>query len=174
MASIHSVPNMAAGNMSLPQNLTPQHIQEVYQVGLLSAHSILFSFSRQELSPDYRFHHRFYSLYQRCPFTCLGIDGANDTQKFQQMQKQGVRPDDPEFLKAHYLLAAVQRQQVFQKQRQFMHQQHQQQQQQQQQQLQAQPRQQQLNGTNVEAGANGINGWRSPLIILSTCVVLVC
>jgi ATP-dependent helicase STH1/SNF2 len=63
------------------------------------------------------------------------------------MQEQGVRHDDPEYLKAHNLLAAVQRQQAFQKQRHF----------QQQQQLQAQ-RQQQLNGTGQDsAGPNGIN-----------------
>lgn len=36
MASIQSVPNMGAGNMSLPPNLTQQHVQEVYQVSLLS------------------------------------------------------------------------------------------------------------------------------------------
>jgi ATP-dependent helicase STH1/SNF2 len=64
------------------------------------------------------------------------------------MQEQGVRHDDPEYLKAHNLLAAVQRQQVYQKQRQFA-----------QQQLQAQHRQQQLNGATPEsAAANGING----------------
>ncbi|KAJ0420883.1 SNF2 family N-terminal domain-containing protein [Aspergillus carlsbadensis] len=68
-------------------------------------------------------------------------------QKYKQMQEQGVRHDDPEYLKAHNLLAAVQRQQAFQKQRHF----------QQQQQLQAQ-RQQQLNGTGQDsAGPNGIN-----------------
>jgi ATP-dependent helicase STH1/SNF2 len=62
------------------------------------------------------------------------------------MQEQGVRHDDPEYLKAHNLLAAVQRQQAFQKQRHF-----------QQQQLQAQ-RQQQLNGTGQDsAGPNGIS-----------------
>lgn len=32
MASLQSVPNTAPGNMSLPPNLTQQHIQEVYQV----------------------------------------------------------------------------------------------------------------------------------------------
>jgi ATP-dependent helicase STH1/SNF2 len=67
-------------------------------------------------------------------------------QKYKQMQEQGVRHDDPEYLKAHNLLAAVQRQQAFQKQRHF-----------QQQQLQAQ-RQQQLNGTGQDsAGPNGIS-----------------
>ncbi|RAL10055.1 putative RSC complex subunit (Sth1) [Aspergillus homomorphus CBS 101889] len=100
MASLQSAPNMAAGNMSLPPNLTQQHIQEVLQ-------------------------------------------------KYKQMQEQGVRHDDPEYLKAHNLLSAVQRQQVFQKQR-FA-----------QQQLQAQQRQQQLNGVTPEAAAaasNGVNG----------------
>ncbi|KAH3329788.1 hypothetical protein KXW13_008421 [Aspergillus fumigatus] len=95
---------MATGNMSLPPNLTQQHIQEVLQ-------------------------------------------------KFKQMQEQGVRHDDPEYLKAHNLLAAVQRQQVYQKQRQFA-----------QQQLQAQHRQQQLNGATPEsAAANGINGRNGPI-----------
>lgn len=36
MASIQSAPNMAAGNMSLPPNLTQQHIQEVYQVSFVA------------------------------------------------------------------------------------------------------------------------------------------
>ncbi|KAL1968999.1 hypothetical protein VTN77DRAFT_833 [Rasamsonia byssochlamydoides] len=92
---------MGTGNMSLPPNLTQQHVQEVYQ-------------------------------------------------KFRQMQEQGVRHDDPEYLKAHNLLSAVQRQQVYQKQRQFA-----------QQQLQAQQRQQQLqqlNGSAADAGPNGVNG----------------
>lgn len=76
--------------------------------------------------------------------------------KYKQMQEQGVRHDDPEYLKAHNLLSAVQRQQVFQKQR-FA-----------QQQLQAQQRQQQLNGVTPEtaAAANGVNGTASIL----TCV----
>ncbi|KAF9890933.1 hypothetical protein FE257_005190 [Aspergillus nanangensis] len=83
---------MAAGNMSLPPNLTQQHIQEVYQ-------------------------------------------------KFKQMQEQGVRHDDPEYLKAHHLLSAVQRQQMFQKQRQI-----------------AQQRQQQLNGVTPDAATpNGVH-----------------
>ena len=59
------------------------------------------------------------------------------------MQDQGVRHDDPEYLKAHNLLAAVQRQQVFQKQKQL--------------QLQAQ-RQQQLNGATPDGTPNGVNG----------------
>ncbi|KAL4928702.1 putative RSC complex subunit (Sth1) [Aspergillus undulatus] len=69
-------------------------------------------------------------------------------QKFKQMQEQGVRHDDPEYLKAHNLLAAVQRQQAFQKQRQLA----------QQQQIQAQ-RQQQQNGsaTQESAAPNGVN-----------------
>jgi len=61
------------------------------------------------------------------------------------MQEQGVRPDNPEYLKAHNFLSAVQRQQVFHRQRYA----------QQQQQLQAQQRQQQLNGTPPDAIANG-------------------
>ncbi|THC95532.1 hypothetical protein EYZ11_005004 [Aspergillus tanneri] len=69
-------------------------------------------------------------------------------QKFKQMQEQGVRHDDPEYLKFHNILSAVQRQQVYNKQRQIA-----------QQQLQAQQRQQQLNGVTPEsAAANGVNG----------------
>ncbi|KAL4912497.1 SNF2 family N-terminal domain-containing protein [Aspergillus aurantiobrunneus] len=99
MTSLQTAPNSAPANMSLPANLTPQHIQEVLQ-------------------------------------------------KFKQMQEQGVRHDDPEYLKAHNLLAAVQRQQNFQKQRQLA----------QQQQLQAQ-RQQQQNGSTTQepAALNGVN-----------------
>lgn len=62
------------------------------------------------------------------------------------MQEQGVRPDDPEFLKAHNLLAAIQRQQTFQKQQRIA-----------QQQAQQQRQQQQLNGATPEA-ANGSHG----------------
>ncbi|PLB33841.1 putative RSC complex subunit (Sth1) [Aspergillus candidus] len=102
MASLQSAPNMATGSMSLPANLTQQHVQEVLH-------------------------------------------------KFKQMQEQGVRHDDPEYVKAQQLLIAVQRQQAFQKQRQHMAQQH----------MQAQQRQQQLNGITPDAAAaasNGING----------------
>ncbi|KAJ5803999.1 uncharacterized protein N7518_000302 [Penicillium psychrosexuale] len=66
-------------------------------------------------------------------------------QKYKQMQEQGVRPDDPEFLKAHNLLAAIQRQQAFQKQQRMAQQQRQ---------------QQQMNGATPEA-ANGSHG-RTP------------
>ncbi|OOF92206.1 hypothetical protein ASPCADRAFT_399562 [Aspergillus carbonarius ITEM 5010] len=108
MASLQSAPSMAAGNMSLPPNITQQQIQEV----------------------------------------------------FQQMQEQGVRHDDPEYLKAHNILSAFQRQQAFHKQRQ-MHQQH----------LQAQQRQQQLNGATPDAvAANGMNG-RNNSITSATNVI---
>jgi ATP-dependent helicase STH1/SNF2 len=63
------------------------------------------------------------------------------------MQEQGVRHDDPEYLKAHNLLSAIQRQQAYQKQRM-----------QQQQQLQAQQRQQQMNGAGADAATNGAHG----------------
>lgn len=72
------------------------------------------------------------------------------------MQEQGVRHDDPEYLKAHNLLAAVQRQQVFQKQKQM-------------QQLQTRQRQQQLNGATPDGSTNGVDGrsaqdiWRGPI-----------
>ncbi|KAK2766022.1 hypothetical protein FQN54_007537 [Arachnomyces sp. PD_36] len=114
MASTQSVPNninMPPGNMSLPPNLTQQHVQEIYQ-------------------------------------------------KFKQMQEQGVRPDDPEFLKAHNLLSAVQKQQMYQKQRLITQQQQHNQAQQRQQHIQQQQQHlQQLNGSNGgDATPNGING----------------
>ncbi|EFR00676.1 hypothetical protein MGYG_03681 [Nannizzia gypsea CBS 118893] len=116
MASVQQSAGMPQQNLGLPPNLTPQHIQEVYQ-------------------------------------------------KFRQMQEQGVRHDDPEYLKAHNLLSAVQRQQAYQKQRQMqmLHAQRQQQQPQQpqmpqqpQQIPQAPPPQQQLQGPlNGIADSNG-------------------
>ncbi|KAK2793864.1 hypothetical protein FQN50_009971 [Emmonsiellopsis sp. PD_5] len=111
MASIQGAPNMAAPNISLPPNLTQQHVQEVYQ-------------------------------------------------KFRQMQDQGVRPDDPEYLKAHNLLAAVQRQQAYQKQRQIAQQQQLQNQRQQLAQQQQQQSQQVngVSGDNVPNGVDGRNG----------------
>jgi ATP-dependent helicase STH1/SNF2 len=63
------------------------------------------------------------------------------------MQNAGVRHDDPEYIKAHNILSAVQKQQAFAKQR------FQQLQRQQQQQL-----QQQSNGNNADGIANGANG----------------
>lgn len=68
------------------------------------------------------------------------------------MQDQGVRPDDPEYLKAHNLLANVQRQQNFQKQRVLA-----------QQQLQAQ-RQQQQNGSSTQESPapNGVHSKAPP------------
>lgn len=65
------------------------------------------------------------------------------------MQRSGVRQDDPEYIKVHNILAAVQKQQAYQKQRQL------QQQQLQQQQLQ---QQQQPNGNNADIVTNGVNG----------------
>jgi hypothetical protein len=72
------------------------------------------------------------------------------------MTEQGVRRDDPEYIKARNLLSAVQRQQVYHKQQQFA-----------QHQLQAQQRQQQLqqvNGSAADAGPNGVNGRCSTLL----------
>lgn len=70
------------------------------------------------------------------------------------MKEQGVRQDDPEYLKAHNLLTAISQQQQFARQRQAYAQQQQQQQQ-------AQHRQQQQqNGSTVQATTNGINGMR--------------
>jgi ATP-dependent helicase STH1/SNF2 len=72
------------------------------------------------------------------------------------MQKSGVRTDDPEYIKAHNILLAVQKQQAFAKQRFQQQQQLQQQRQQQQQQI------QQSNGNGNEQlqqqqAANGVN-----------------
>lgn len=75
------------------------------------------------------------------------------------MQRSGVRQDDPEYIKVHNILAAVQKQQAYQKQRQIQQQQLQQQQLQQQQLQQ----QQQANGSNVDVVANGVNGMSSNL-----------
>lgn len=64
------------------------------------------------------------------------------------MQEQGVRSDDPEFLKAHNLLTAIQRQQAFAKQQRMA-----------QQQAQQQRQPQQMNGTTTDAVAtNGAHG----------------
>ncbi|KAK2839277.1 ATP-dependent DNA helicase Snf21, partial [Arthroderma sp. PD_2] len=107
MASVQQSANMPQQNLGLPPNLTPQHVQEVYQ-------------------------------------------------KFRQMQEQGVRHDDPEYLKAHNLLSAVQRQQAYQKQRQMQMLQAQRQQQQPQQ---PQPVPQAPQGPpNGIVDANGIDG----------------
>jgi len=71
-------------------------------------------------------------------------------QKFKQMRAQGVSQEDPEFVKIHRTLMAVQKQKEFQKQSQIFAQQ------------QAPQRQSQLpqqpNGTNGHAIANGVNG----------------
>jgi hypothetical protein len=64
------------------------------------------------------------------------------------MQEQGVRPDDPEFLNAHNLLTAIQRQQAFAKQQRMA-----------QQQAQQQRQPQQMNGSTTDAVAtNGAHG----------------
>lgn len=68
------------------------------------------------------------------------------SQKYKRMQEQGVRSDDPEFLKAHNLLTAIQRQQAFQKQQRMA-----------QQQTQQQRQQQQANGATPDP-ANGSHG----------------
>lgn len=76
------------------------------------------------------------------------------------MQKSGVRQDDPEYIKAHNILLAVQKQQAFAKQRFQQQQQIQQQQQRQQQQMQqsngnANEQQQAANGLNSESSVTG-------------------
>ena len=69
------------------------------------------------------------------------------------MKEQGVRQDDPEFLKAHNLLTAISHQQHLARQRQAYAQQQQQAQHRHQQQ-----QQQQQNGGNSQAATNGVNG----------------
>ncbi|KAI9818553.1 MAG: hypothetical protein M1827_000612 [Pycnora praestabilis] len=102
MTSVQSAPPLPQGGMSLPANLTNQHVQEVYQ-------------------------------------------------KYKQMKQQGVREDDPEYIKAHNLLTAVTQSQAITKQRQayFMLQQQQQHQQRQ---------QSQQNGASTQPVTNGTNG----------------
>lgn len=81
---------------------------------------------------------------------CLPVPSSLTlSQKYKQMQEQGVRPDDPEFLKAHNLLAAIQRQQAFQKQQRMA-----------QHQAQQQRQQQQMNG--APEAANGSHGKLRP------------
>ncbi|KAF3395733.1 Chromatin structure-remodeling complex subunit snf21 [Penicillium rolfsii] len=71
-------------------------------------------------------------------------------QKFKQMQEQGVNPNDPEYIKAHQLLATIQRQQLMkQKQRQ--------QQAQQAQQQVAHPVNVNQNGAVPDAATNGVH-----------------
>lgn len=67
------------------------------------------------------------------------------------MKEQGVRQDDPEFLKAHNLLTAISHQQNLARQKQAYAQQQQQAQHRNQQ-------QQQQNGGSSQAATNGING----------------
>jgi hypothetical protein len=78
--------------------------------------------------------------------------GLTSPQKFKQMQEQGVSPNDPEYIKAHQLLATIQRQQLMkQKQRQ--------QQAQQAQQQVAHPVNVNQNGAGPDAAAtNGVHG----------------
>lgn len=67
------------------------------------------------------------------------------------MQEQGVNPNDPEYIKAHQLLATIQRQQLMkQKQRQ--------QQAQQVQQQVAHPVNVNQNGAGPDAATNGVHG----------------
>ena len=68
------------------------------------------------------------------------------------MRAQGVSPEDPEFVKIHRTLMAVQKQKDFQKQAQIFAQQQAQLRQSQQQQ------QPQSNGVNGQTTANGVNG----------------
>ncbi|EPS34399.1 hypothetical protein PDE_09363 [Penicillium oxalicum 114-2] len=71
-------------------------------------------------------------------------------QKYKQMQEQGVNPNDPEYIKAHQLLATIQRQQIMkQKQRQ--------QQAQQAQQQGSHPMNGPQNGAVADGAANGIH-----------------
>ena len=54
MASIQSVSNVAAPNLSLPPNLTQQHVQEVYQVGHQSMLVVVQLASLSKYRMDFR------------------------------------------------------------------------------------------------------------------------
>lgn len=106
------------------------------------------------------------TLSQGPPFVPQGLTKAQVQEtyhKYQQMQDQGVRPDNPEFIKAVNILQAVQKQQNFVKQRALAQQQSQQQQAQQQQIAKAQET---TNGANGHApngaGSDGQKSSTSP------------
>ncbi|KAI4179851.1 MAG: hypothetical protein L6R41_007607, partial [Letrouitia leprolyta] len=106
------------------------------------------------------------TLSQGPPFVPQGLTKAQVQEtyhKYQQMQDQGVRPDNPEFIKAVNILQAVQKQQNFVKQRALAQQQTQQQQAQQQQIAKAQET---TNGANGHvpnsAGSDGQKSSISP------------
>ncbi|KAL8764179.1 MAG: hypothetical protein Q9184_000148 [Pyrenodesmia sp. 2 TL-2023] len=86
------------------------------------------------------------TLSQGPPFIPPNLTKA---QKYQQMQAQGVRQDNPEYIKTVNILQAVQKQQSFVRQRALAQQQTQQQQAQQQQ------------FTKAQEATNGVNGWSS-------------
>jgi len=131
MASVQSAAAMQTTVPPLPPNLTQQQVQEVYAVRLPN-----FSMSTKFLP-------HFLMFFQ-----------LTTEQKFQRMKQQKVPETDPEFLKAHRFLTAVQQQQNFRKL--VRQQQMQSQQQKHQQQQQQQP--QQANGNANGAITNGVNG----------------
>lgn len=75
----------------------------------------------------------------------LPVGSLTSVQKFKQMRAQGVSQEDPEFVKIHRTLMAVQKQKEFQKQSQIFAQQQ-------------APQRQQPNGTNGQTITNGVNG----------------
>ena len=124
MASVQTAPAMPQGGMSIPANLTQQNIQELYQVRYPRRH---------KLPPR---------------ISCIIII-ADFMQKYLRMKEQGVREDDPEYLKAHNLLIALSQQSQMRKIKQ-------QEAVRQQQQRQAQLQQQ--HNANSQIVANGANG----------------
>lgn len=142
MTSIQAAPGMVQGGSPIPPGITQQQIHESYMVCSMA------SASPQQLSQ----------------VNCT--DMLIPCQKYKQMKEQGVRSDDPEFLKVTNLLQAITRHNEFAKQKQqhqrqiqqYQQQQQQVDQQRQQQELQQQSEQQQHNGNVAQPNSNGING----------------
>lgn len=125
MASVQSAPNMQSHGTALPQNLSQAQVQEVYQVS-----------NTRSVDKDHT--------------TCRRVFGCHLTdtsQKFQRMKAQNVPENDPEYLKAHRFLTAVQQQQNYRKMAAM-------QQAQKQQQLQARQQQGQQNGQQTNGNSN--------------------
>ena len=131
MASVQNAPAPPQGGAIIPANLSQAQLQGMLDVCLFRAVD-------------------FYSSF----FAPSAAEGGAliSSQKFKQMRAQGVSPEDPEFVKIHRTLMAVQKQKDFQKQSQIYAQQQAQLRQSQQQQ------QPQSNGVDGQTTANGVNG----------------
>jgi len=129
MASVQSAPALPQGGAMIPPNLSQTQLQGMLDVCPACTEGSTFTLLLHEIHSDRS-------------LTCL--------QKFKQMRAQGVSQEDPEFVRIHRTLMAVQKQKEFQKQSQIFAQQ------------QAPQRQSQLpqqpNGSNGQPTANGVNG----------------